>query len=37
MRTTYTGHLVADGLRFGIVVSRFNDLITGRLLSGAED
>jgi 6,7-dimethyl-8-ribityllumazine synthase len=37
MRTTYSGHLVADGLRFGIVVSRFNDLITSRLLAGAED
>ncbi len=37
MRTTYTGHLVADGLQFGIVVSRFNDLITTRLLAGAED
>lgn len=37
MRTTFTGHLVADGLRFGIIVSRFNDLITTRLLSGAED
>jgi 6,7-dimethyl-8-ribityllumazine synthase len=37
MRNTYSGHLVADGLRFGIVVSRFNELITSRLLSGAED
>ncbi|MHB0936280.1 MAG: 6,7-dimethyl-8-ribityllumazine synthase [Armatimonadota bacterium] len=37
MRTTYTGHLIADGLQFAIVVSRFNDLITTRLLSGAED
>lgn len=37
MRTTYTGHLVADGLRFAIVISRFNELITTRLLSGAED
>jgi len=37
MRTTYTGHLVADGLQFAIVVSRFNELITTRLLAGAED
>jgi len=37
MRTTFSGHLVADGLQFGIVVSRFNELITTRLLSGAED
>jgi 6,7-dimethyl-8-ribityllumazine synthase len=31
------GELKADGLRFGIVVSRFNDFITGRLLEGAAD
>lgn len=37
MRTTFSGNLVAEGLRFGIVVSRFNDLITSRLLTGAED
>ena len=37
MRTTYSGHLVADGMQFGIVVSRFNELITTRLLAGAED
>jgi len=35
--TTYEGNLVAKGLRFGIVASRFNDLITRRLLSGALD
>lgn len=33
----YEGKLVGEGLRFGIVVSRFNDFITGRLLSGAQD
>lgn len=33
----YEGHLRADGRRFGIVVSRFNDLITRRLLEGARD
>ena len=37
MSTTYEGKLVADGLRFGIVASRFNDLIVSRLLSGARD
>jgi 6,7-dimethyl-8-ribityllumazine synthase len=37
MRTTYSGNLMAEGLRFGLVVSRFNDLITRRLLAGAED
>jgi len=32
-----TGELKADGLRFGIVVSRFNDLFTRNLLQGAVD
>jgi 6,7-dimethyl-8-ribityllumazine synthase len=31
------GELTADGLRFGIVVSRFNSFITDRLLAGAMD
>jgi 6,7-dimethyl-8-ribityllumazine synthase len=31
------GQLVATGLRFGVVVSRFNAFITGRLLEGALD
>jgi 6,7-dimethyl-8-ribityllumazine synthase len=31
------GELKADGLRFGIVVSRFNSFITERLLGGALD
>jgi 6,7-dimethyl-8-ribityllumazine synthase len=31
------GRLSAEGLRFGIVVSRFNSFITDRLLSGALD
>jgi len=31
------GELQAAGLRFGIVVSRFNDFITGKLLEGALD
>ena len=31
------GHLNAEGLKFCIIVSRFNDFITSRLLSGAED
>lgn len=35
--TELEGELNADGLRFGIVVSRFNDLITGKLLDGALD
>lgn len=34
---TYEAHLIADGLRIGIVVSRFNEFITSKLLSGAID
>lgn len=37
MGKVFEGHLNAAGLRFGIVVSRFNEFITGKLLSGAED
>jgi 6,7-dimethyl-8-ribityllumazine synthase len=33
----HQGHLRADGRRFGIVVARFNDLITRPLLAGARD
>lgn len=35
--TTYEGNLVASGLKFGIVVARFNELLSSRLLSGAMD
>jgi 6,7-dimethyl-8-ribityllumazine synthase len=31
------GHLTGQGQRFGIIVSRFNDFITARLLDGAVD
>jgi 6,7-dimethyl-8-ribityllumazine synthase len=34
---TYEGKLLAEGLRFGIIVSRFNDFICDRLLGGALD
>lgn len=34
---THEGTLKADGMRFGIVVSRFNAFITERLLEGAID
>jgi len=37
MARTYEGMLVGKGLRFGIVVSRFNDFITKKLLEGALD
>ncbi|QCQ22616.1 6,7-dimethyl-8-ribityllumazine synthase [Desulfoglaeba alkanexedens] len=33
----FEGRLLAQGLRFGIVVSRFNDFICDRLLGGALD
>jgi len=35
--TNYEGKLEAAGLKFGIVISRFNDLITRRLVEGAHD
>jgi 6,7-dimethyl-8-ribityllumazine synthase len=31
------GNLIGQGLKFGIVVSRFNEFITNKLLSGALD
>ena len=37
MNKKYEGNLVGDGLKFGLVVSRFNEFITGKLLDGAED
>ena len=33
----YEGSLVATGLRFAVVVARFNSLITEQLLAGAVD
>jgi 6,7-dimethyl-8-ribityllumazine synthase len=35
--STYEGNLIASGLKFGIVVARFNELLSTRLLSGAKD
>ena len=37
MGRTFEGTLLGSGLRFGIVVSRFNEFITRRLLEGALD
>ncbi|WP_342515126.1 6,7-dimethyl-8-ribityllumazine synthase [Sporosarcina sp. FSL K6-1522] len=37
MGMIYEGHLVGTGLKVGIVVARFNEFITGKLLGGAED
>lgn len=37
MAKVFEGKLVGDGLRFGIVVSRFNEFFTQKLLGGAMD
>jgi len=37
MPRTYEGHLKAEGLRTGIVVARFNEFISTKLLDGAMD
>ena len=37
MKKKYEGTLVGTGLKIGVVVSRFNEFITGKLLAGAED
>ncbi len=37
MTTVFEGNLVGTGLKIGIVVGRFNEFITGKLLSGALD
>ena len=34
---TYEGNLIASGLKFGIIISRFNEFISGKLLAGAVD
>jgi 6,7-dimethyl-8-ribityllumazine synthase len=37
MAKIYEGHLVSQNLKYGIVVGRFNEFISGKLLSGALD
>lgn len=37
MVRNYEGNLVSQGLKYGIVVGRFNEFIGGKLLSGALD
>lgn len=37
MNKRYEGTLLGEGLRFGVVVSRFNEFITTKLLDGAQD
>ena len=34
---TFEGMLMGEGLKFGIVVARFNDFITNKMLEGAMD
>ena len=33
----YEGMLLGEGLKFGVVVSRFNEFITNKMLEGAKD
>jgi 6,7-dimethyl-8-ribityllumazine synthase len=37
MKKVVEGHLIGTGLKVAIVVARFNEFITGKLLTGAED
>jgi 6,7-dimethyl-8-ribityllumazine synthase len=37
LSTTYEGMLRGEGLKFALVVSRFNEFITSKLLDGARD
>jgi len=37
MGNIYEGHLIGTGLKISIVVGRFNEFITNKLLSGAKD
>lgn len=37
MSNLYEGTLLGKGLKFGVVVSRFNEFITRKLLEGAQD
>lgn len=37
MGRVFEGHLTGAGLRIAVVVGRFNDFISGRLVAGAQD
>lgn len=37
MSKTYEGNLLGKGLKFGVVVSRFNEFFSQKLLDGAKD
>jgi 6,7-dimethyl-8-ribityllumazine synthase len=37
MAKTFEGNLIGKGLKFGVVVARFNEFFTGKLLEGCQD
>src|SRR5690242_16858925 len=37
MTKVYEGYLVSEQIKYGIVISRFNEFISGKLLAGALD
>ena len=37
MGKLFEGVLLGEGLKFGVVISRFNEFISGKLLDGAQD
>ncbi len=37
MSKVYEGKLLGEGLKVGIVIARFNEFISSKLLSGAKD
>ncbi|SEN22972.1 6,7-dimethyl-8-ribityllumazine synthase [Paenibacillus sp. OV219] len=37
MPHVFEGHLISEGLRYGVVVGRFNEFISSKLLGGALD
>ena len=37
MKKIIEGHLIGTGLKVAVVVARFNEFITGKLLTGAYD
>ncbi len=37
MSKTFEGMLLGEGLKFGVVISRFNEFISQKLLEGAQD
>jgi 6,7-dimethyl-8-ribityllumazine synthase len=37
MSKTYEGNLIGKGLKFGVVIARFNEFFSGKLLEGAMD